>query len=248
MMRRFTDKVVLIVGGTTGIGLVTAQHFAREGAHVVIAGRDAEAGAAAVESVDNGKCRFIAADVRDGASVDALMNEIAAELGGLDCAFNNAGWEGTAVNTAQIEEADWHRMIDIKLNGTWRCMKLELKQMLARGGGAIINMVGNFGLVGFPAYASYCAAAHGVMGLTKAAAKEYARDSIRINAVCPGPVDTALLTRMAGGNEELKHSFGEPLAIGRIAQPDEVAKAVLWLASDEASYVAGAGFVMDGGG
>ena len=246
-MQRFADKVALVVGATSGIGLVTAQHFAREGARVVIAGRNADAGATATASVE-GECRFIVADAQDGASIAALMETIANDFGGVDCAFNNAGWEGTAVNTAEIEESDWQRMIDIKLTGTWRCMKLQLEQMLARGGGAIINMVGNFGLVGFPAYASYCAAAHGVMGLTKAAAKEYAGHGIRINAVCPGPVDTALLGRMAGGDEALKHSFGEPLAIGRIAQPDEVAKAVLWLASDEASYVAGAGMVLDGGG
>ncbi|MEE8297378.1 MAG: SDR family NAD(P)-dependent oxidoreductase, partial [Hyphomicrobium sp.] len=157
-MRRFAGKVALVVGGTSGIGLVTAQNFAREGAQVVIAGRDPEVGESAAGSVE-GECRFIAADVQDGVSIAALMERIATDLGGVDCAFNNAGWEGTAVNTAEIEESDWHRMIDIKLTGTWRCMKLQLEQMLTRGGGAIINMVGNFGLVGFPAYASYCAAA-----------------------------------------------------------------------------------------
>ena len=146
-----------------------------------------------------------------------------------------------------IEEADWQRMLDIKLTGLWRCMKFELKQMLVQGNGSIVNMSGNWGLVGFPEYGAYCAAAHGIMGITKAAALEYVGDGIRVNAVCPGAVDTPLLDRIFGGNEEIKNGFGEQLPMGRLATAEEIAEAVIWLSSDAASYVNGHGLELTGG-
>jgi NAD(P)-dependent dehydrogenase (short-subunit alcohol dehydrogenase family) len=167
--------------------------------------------------------------------------------GTIDIAFNNAGWEGVPAKTADIEEDDWHKMLDIKLTGVWRCMKFELKQMLNQGGGAIVNMSGNWGLVGFPEYGAYCAAAHGIMGLTKAAALEYVRDGIRVNALCPGAVDTPLLDRIFGGNQEIKKAYGEQLAMGRLATPEEIAEAVVWLCSESASYVNGHGLELTGG-
>ena len=139
-------------------------------------------------------------------------------------------------------------MIDTKLNGVWRGMKCQIPAILEAGGGSIVNMAGNWGLIGFPTYAAYCAAAHGVMGLTKAAAMEYVGAGIRINAVCPGAVDAPILDRMTGGNAEIKNSFAQQLPVGRLCSQEDIAEAVLWLASDAASYVNGVGLVLDGGG
>ncbi|MFC5995390.1 SDR family NAD(P)-dependent oxidoreductase [Pseudonocardia hispaniensis] len=250
-MATLEGKVALVVGGTTGIGLSAAIAFARAGAAVVVAGRNAEAGQAAAEKIANegALSRYLPADVQDSQSVQALVSRIAQEQGRLDVAFNNAGLDGPATRAADIDEADWLAMVNIKLSGVWRCMKYELQQMVRQGGGgAVVNMAGNWGLVGFPGYSSYCAAAHGIMGLTKAAAKEYAREGIRINAVCPGAVRSPMLSRMAGGDDELLESFGEAVAVGRVATPEEVANAVLWLASADASYVNGVGLTLDGGG
>lgn len=250
-MVRFDGKVALVVGGTAGIGLSTATAFARAGAVVVVAGRDAEAGRAAAATIaDVGVPGvYLQADVQDAGSIRAVVDRIVQDYGRLDVAFNNAGLDGPATRTAEIDEADWLAMVNTKLNGVWRCMKYELHQMTQQeGGGAVVNMAGNWGLVGFPGYSSYCAAAHGIMGLTKAAAKEYARDAIRVNAVCPGAVRSPMLFRMAGGSPEVAESFGHGLAVGRVATPEEVAEAVLWLASTEASYVNGVGLVLDGGG
>lgn len=168
-------------------------------------------------------------------------------FGRIDIAFNNAGWEGVPAKTADIEEEHWQRMLDIKLTGVWRCMKFELQQMQQQGQGVIVNMAGNWGLVGFAQYGAYCAAAHGIMGLTRTAALEYAAEGIRVNAVCPGAVDTPLLDRIFGGDQEIKNGFGASLPLGRIATPEEIADAVLWLSSDASSYVNGHGLELTGG-
>ena len=250
MVRRFQDKVVLVLGGTSGIGKTTALRFAREGAGVVIGGRNADNGNEVARSIRNGggSGLFVQTDVAD---IDALQNIVAVavkEFGGLNVAFNNAGLAGTANKTADESEADWLDMIDTKLNGVWRGMKYQIPAMLESGGGSIINMAGNWGLTSFPGYAAYCAAAHGVMGLTKAAAMEYAGAGIRINAVCPGAVDAPILDRMTGGDTEIKNSFARQLPIGRLCSQEDIAEAVLWLASDASAYVNGTGLALDGGG
>ena len=246
----FSNRVAVIVGGTSGIGRASAAAFAARGARVVLGGRDARRGedTAAALRAAGGDARYFSVDVTDSASVAALFRAIDSDYGRLDIAFNNAGWEGPAAPAGAVEEADWLRMIDTKLNGVWRCMRGELPLLQRSGGGAIVNMAGSWGLVGFPNYAPYCAAAHGIMGLTRAAALEYARAGIRVNAVCPGAVDAPMLDRMTGGAQEVKAVFGEQLAIGRICTAEEVAQAVLWLASPAASYVNGIGLPLDGGG
>jgi len=249
-MKRFTNKVALVIGGTSGIGRAVALQFAAEGASVMVGGRDVENGARVVEEIQlagtNGD--FYQTDVCSIEQVEAIVGRTVERFGTLDCAFNNAGWEGTGTATADTSEIDWQRMIDVKLTGAWRCVREQIRAMLKFNGGAIVNMAGNWGLVGFPNSASYCAVAHGVIGLTKAAALEYIDQGIRINAVCPGAVDAPMLDRMAGGDAATKSSFSTGLPIGRLCSEKDVAEAVVWLASDSAGYVNGTSLVIDGGG
>ena len=207
MVKCFHNKTVLILGGASGIGRTTALRFAQEGANVVIGGRDADNGNEVVRSMEamDADGLFVQTDVRDLEASGNAVDKAVAAFGGLNIAFNNAGLAGTGNKTADESEEDWSNMINTKLNGVWHGMKCQIPALLEAGGGAIVNMAGNWGLVGFPGYAAYCAAAHGVMGLTKAAALEYAGASVRINAVCPGAVDAPILDRMTGGNEEIKN-------------------------------------------
>ena len=250
MVKRFQDKTVLILGATSGIGRTTALRFAQEGANVVVGGRSEDNGNEVVRSIEamDGNGLFVQTDVRELDDLQNAVDRTVGEFGGLNVAFNNAGLAGTGNKAADESEADWSEMVDTKLNGVWRGMKCQVPAMLEAGGGAIVNMAGNWGLIGFPTYAAYCAAAHGVMGLTKAAAMEYVSDGIRINAVCPGAVDAPILDRMTGDNEEIKNSFAQQLPVGRLCSQEDIAEAVLWLASDAASYVNGVGLVLDGGG
>lgn len=250
MNKRFQNKTILIVGGTSGIGRTTALQFAREGANVVIGGRNADNGNEVVRSIEamDGNGLFVQTDVRDLRALQNAITRTVEVFGGLNVAFNNAGLAGTGIKTADETEEDWSDMINTKLNGVWRGMKCQIPALLESGGGSIVNMAGNWGLIGFPTYAAYCAAAHGVMGLTKAAAMEYIGAGIRINAVCPGAVDAPILDRMTGGNAGIKNSFAEQLPVGRLCSQEDIAEAVLWLASDSASYVNGVGLVLDGGG
>lgn len=244
-----TDRVALVVGGTSGIGRATAVLFAARGARVIVAGRNADAGARVVADVasQGGTARFAAADVTDSDSVNRLVAGIAASEGRLDIAFNNAGREMPWQRTGDISDADFAAMLDLKLAGVFRCLKAELAQMARQKHGVIVNMAGNWGLKGAPGFAAYCAAAHGIMGLTRSAAAEYAADNIRVNAVCPGAVDTDLLDRMVGGDADLKASLARAVPMGRLATPDDVARTVAWLCTDAASYITGQGLVLAGG-
>ncbi len=250
MYKRFPGKTVLILGATSGIGRTTALRFAQEGANVVISGRNVDNGNEVVRSIEamDGNGLFVKTDVTELSALKNAVDRTVEEFGGLNVAFNNAGLAGTGKKAADESEEDWSDMINTKLNGVWRGMKCQIPAMLETGGGSIVNMAGNWGLIGFPTYAAYCAAAHGVMGLTKAAAMEYISAGIRINAVCPGAVDAPILDRMTGGNEEIKNSFAQQLPVGRLCSQEDIAEAVLWLASDAASYVNGVGLVLDGGG
>ena len=250
MNKQFQNKTVLILGATSGIGRTTALRFAQEGANVVIGGRNEDNGNEVVRSIEamDGNGLFVQTDVREMDDLQNAVDRTVGEFGGLNVAFNNAGLAGTGNKAADESEADWSEMVDTKLNGVWRGMKCQVPAMLEAGGGAIVNMAGNWGLIGFPTYAAYCAAAHGVMGLTKAAAMEYVGAGIRINAVCPGAVDAPILDRMTGDNEEIKNSFAQQLPVGRLCSQEDIAEAVLWLASNAASYVNGVGLVLDGGG
>jgi len=250
MAKRFDDKVVLIVGGTGGIGLASARKFCAEGAKLAIAGRRTDAGAAVVAELEEmgGKAVFIQADVSSTESVADMVSASVEAFGRIDVAFNNAGWLSAMVPIAEVSESEWQKMLDIKLSGVWRGMKYQIPQMVKQGGGVIINMAGNWGLVGAANFSTYCAAAHGIMGLTKSAALEYIGSGIRVNAICPGAVDAPMMDRIAGGVDEIKYGVGETLGIGRICTAEEVAGSVLFLASEDASYVNGTALVLDGGG
>lgn len=244
------NKTALVIGGGTGIGYATARKFAESGAQVAITSRDLKrAEEASQRLLDFGYESIpLAVDVCSAASVQLGVEAVIQKWGKLDFAFNNAGWEGEPGPTEEISESSWAKMIDIKLSGVWRGMRAELKYMRQQGFGSIVNMAGNWGLVGFSNFSSYCAAAHGIVGLTKAAAKEVASAGLRVNCICPGAVDAPMLDRMVDGNEAVKQGFADQLAIGRLCTVDEVASAVTWLCSSEASYSNGITLPLDGSG
>jgi NAD(P)-dependent dehydrogenase (short-subunit alcohol dehydrogenase family) len=235
-------KVALVTGAGSGIGRATALTFAREGAKVVVADIIAEGGEETVRMVKaaGGEALFVKTDVSKAAEVEALITKVVQTYGRLDCAFNNAGIEGVFVSTAECSEENWDRTLAINLKGVWLCMKYEIPQMLKQGGGAIVNTASVAGLVGFAGLPAYVASKHGVAGLTKTAALEYAKAGIRVNAVCPGGISTPMTERLFKAVAAL-----EP--VGRMGKPEEIAEAVVWLCSDAASFVTGHAMAVDGG-
>ena len=242
-------KVALVTGGASGIGRATALAFAREGAKVVIADVAVEDGEETVRMIEEsgGKAIFVETDVSQSDQVEALINKAVETYGRLDCAFNNAGIEGEQALTPDCTEENWDRVININLKGVWLGMKYEIPQMLKQGGGAIVNMSSVAGLVGFPSSPAYVASKHGILGLTKTAALEYATEGIRVNAVCPGVIRTPMVERATGGDPEVEAQFAAMEPVGRMGKPEEVAEAVVWLCSDAASFVTGHSMVVDGG-
>ena len=244
MAGRFEGKVALVTGGGSGIGRASAVTFAKEGAKVVVADVDVEAGKETVQMItkNGGDAIFVRADVSKEAEVETLINKTVETYGRLDCAFNSAGIEANWAGIVECTEEDWDRVIDINLKGTWMCMKYEIPQMVKCGGDAIVNASSIAGLVGFPGITPYVASKHGVVGLTKAVALEYAKNGIRINAICPAAVQTPMFERTFSGDRK-------PAAVpmGRVAAPEEVAEVVLWLCSDGASFVTGHPMSVDGG-
>ena len=245
-------KVALITGAGSGIGRATSKIFAREGARLVIADLDVAGGDETLRAIkeNGGEALFVPADVSQPATADELVAKAVSAYGRLDCAFNNAGIEGAGALTHKCTIENWNRVIAINLTGVWLCMKAEIARMLEQGGGgAIVNTSSVAGLAGSRGGPAYVASKHGVAGLTKAAALEYGRHGIRINAVCPGPIRTPMMQRIMAmsGNEAAEERFikGEPLR--RFGQPEEIGEAVAWLCSDRASYVTGIPMPVDGG-
>lgn len=251
MARHFEGKVALVTGAGSGIGLATARAFAEAGAAVVLADANEEAVRRAAEELIVAKgCNALAicCDVTNDAQVAAMIERTVATFGRLDAAFNNAGVMAARAETAESSRGDWDRVIGVNLRGVWSCMKHELQQMLRQGGGgAIVNTSSIAGLTAYPGIASYIASKHGIIGLTKSAALEYATKGIRVNAVCPGLTDTPMALEFALADEEALAALVKEVPIGRLAQPKEIASAVLWLCSPAASYVVGHTLVVDGG-
>jgi NAD(P)-dependent dehydrogenase (short-subunit alcohol dehydrogenase family) len=241
--------VGIVTGGSAGIGRATARAFAREGAAVVIADVDVARGAdAAAELVAaGGRSLFVATDVRDDAQVAALVAATVTEFGGLDLAFNNAGIEGLLGPVHATPPAEWQRLLDVNVTGVWQCLRHEIPAMLERGGGAIVNASSAAGLVGFAGLAAYGATKHAVIGMTKAAALDYAQQGVRVNAVCPGLIDTEMIERLSGGEVAALDAMRASEPTGRMGAPTEVAEAVVWLCSPAASYVTGHALSVDGG-
>jgi len=249
-MALLAGKSALVTGAASGIGKAAAVVFAREGARVIVADLSEEGGAQTVRTIrDNGgEARFVHCDVSSAADVEALVAAAVKAFGRLDCAFNNAGIAGTQRKTADYDEDEFDKVIAVDLKGVWLCMRAEIRQFLAQKGlGAIVNTASAAGLVASHSMPAYTAAKHGVVGLTKCAALEYARSGIRINDVCPGVVDTPLVEGMVAGRPKLAARLDEVEPIGRKARPEEIAEAVVWLCSDAASFVTGCSMSVDGG-
>jgi NAD(P)-dependent dehydrogenase (short-subunit alcohol dehydrogenase family) len=243
---RFTDKVVLITGAASGIGRAAALAFAAEGARVAILDRSADALGAVQASLKNegSEALTMACDVSSPDQVDGAIKQVVDSFGRLDIAFNNAGVENKAAPVHEIDLAEWDRILGINLRGTFLCMKHELAQMVKQGGGVVVNTSSGAGIRGVAGGAAYAASKHAIIGLTRSAALDYAKQNIRVNAVLPGNIETPMMDRFTGGDIQKAIDL-EP--VGRLGKPEEIAESVLWMASDLGGFVTGAATVIDGG-
>jgi NAD(P)-dependent dehydrogenase (short-subunit alcohol dehydrogenase family) len=251
MAGRVEGKVALVTGGASGIGRATALTFAREGAKLIIADMNEDGGQQTAHMIreNGGEAIFVKTDVTQATAVEALISKAVETYGRLDCAHNNAGVTQRAYpSTAEYPEDDWHRVLAVNLTGVWLCMKYEIPQMLKHEGGAIVNTASVAGLVGLAGRSAYVASKHGVVGITRTAALEYAKQGIRVNCVCPGYIRTPMVEYVlqhAGAQMEAQMVAREP--IGRLGTPEEIAETVVWLCSDAASFVTGHTMTVDGG-
>jgi len=247
MENTFKDKVALVTGGSSGIGRATALAFAKKGAKVVIA--DWIENQETMDLIKNlgTEAIFVKCDISKSADVKALIAKTIDTFGRLDFAYNNAGIEGTSAPTQDCSEENWDKTLDINLKGIWLCMKYQIPVMLKKGKGSIVNCSSVAGLVGFQGLPAYVASKHGVIGLTKTAALENAKLGIRVNVVCPGVIQTPMIDRLTGKKKETIEQFTGLEPIGRFGEPEEIACAVIWLCSEEASFVTGIAMPVDGG-
>jgi len=243
-------RVALVTGGGSGIGRASSLAYARDGAKVVIVDVNVEGGEETVQSIKEagGEAILVHADVSKAVEVQQMVDRTVEAYGRLDCAFNNAGVSGRSRGTmVDHSEEEWDRVIGTNLKGVWLCMKAQIPQMLKQGGGAIVNNASVAGLVGIRRTSAYVAAKHGVVGLTKAAALEYAESGIRVNAVCPGYINTPLVRSVFDQLEGMEEEVIARHPLGRLGEPHEIAEAVVWLSSDAASFVTGHTMTVDGG-
>jgi NAD(P)-dependent dehydrogenase (short-subunit alcohol dehydrogenase family) len=250
MKERLKDKVALVTGGSSGIGRAAALVFAREGSKVVIVDVNVVGGEETVKMIKEagGRAFIEKADVTHEAEVEGAIHKAIKTYGQLNCAFNNAGGGGEMTPLIECTKENWDYVINVHLTGVWLCMKYEIPEMLKQGGGAIVNTASIFGLVGENVgLSAYIAAKHGVVGLTKAAAMEYAKANIRVNAVCPGTTRTPSIARFREVDPQSEERMIQLHPIGRLGDPFEVAEVAVWLCSDAASFVTGHAMAVDGG-
>lgn len=249
MVPQYNGKVALVTGAASGIGRASALAFARLGAKVVVADVDEAGGAATAEQIEalNTDAIFVRCNIGQRADVEAMVNMAVQTFGRLDFAHNNAGISGPQAQIADYPEEDWDQVVGVNLKGVWLCLKYELQHMLRQGGGVIVNTSSTAGVTGSRGVSPYVASKHGIVGLTKAAALEYARSNIRVNAVLPGTIHTPLIDSFIHGDERVLSQFAEGVPIGRLGTAEEVANAVVWLCSDMASLITGATLAVDGG-
>jgi NAD(P)-dependent dehydrogenase (short-subunit alcohol dehydrogenase family) len=245
----FAGKVAFVTGGGTGIGRAAALAFAREGANVVVADISEQGNQETARMIEAAGSRAIAVhcNVARSEDVKAALDNAVQTFGRLDFAFNNAGVEQPLSLAADISEEEWERIINIDLRSVFLCMKHEIPLMLKQNAGVIVNTSSGAGVKGIAGQAAYCAAKFGIVGLTKAAALDYAKSGIRINAVCPGIIETPMMGRFSGGTPEGRERVIDLEPVGRMGKPEEIAAAVLWLCSDAAAFVVGHALVIDGG-
>ncbi|MFL6805932.1 MAG: SDR family oxidoreductase [Xanthobacteraceae bacterium] len=245
----FAGKVAFVTGGANGIGRATALAFAREGADVVVADVSEQGNQETARMIEElgGRALAVRCDVTRTEDVKAALHKGVEAFGHLDFAFNNAGSEQAITATADLREEEWDRIVRANLRSVFLCMKYEIPLMLKQGGGAIVNTSSGAGVKGIAGQAAYCAAKFGIVGLTKAAALDYAKSNIRVNVVCPGIVDTPMMDRFSGGTPDGRERVIAQEPVGRMGKPEEIAAAVVWLSSDAAAFVVGHAMVIDGG-
>jgi NAD(P)-dependent dehydrogenase (short-subunit alcohol dehydrogenase family) len=249
-MTLLNDKVILVTGGSTGIGRATAGILAAEGATVIVADVQDDEGASTVAAIADGggRAEYMHVDVGDYDAVKVAIAAIADKYGALDGAFNNAGIEGPTARITDVDLADWDRVIRVNLTGVFVCMKCEIEQMMKQdSGGAIVSTASAAGLIGIPGAASYNASKHGVVGLTKTVALEYGSKNIRVNAVCPGFIETPMLNRVMDASVKIREQMVATVPMRRVAEPSEIGETVAWLLSEKSSYVTGVAMPVDGG-
>lgn len=242
------DRCILVTGGASGIGRAACLAFAREGARVLLSDVNLAGGeeTAAALRAAGGEARFVQADVGDEAQVEGLVKATVQSFGRIDGAFNNAGITGAVGPLHEIDRERFEQTLRTNLVGVFLCMKHEIRAMLAQGGGAIVNTSSGAGVVATPTLSAYCASKHAILGLTKTAALEHARTGIRVNAICPGSIDTPMLQRYMGNNPGIEKLIRAGQPGGRLGRPEEIAEAAVWLLSDRASFVSGASIFVDG--
>jgi len=248
-MADLRGKTALVTGAASGIGAASAIAFAEAGARVAVCDRDLEGAERTAKLIAEagGEACAVGVDVTDSEEVAAMVSRVVDVFGRLDCAHNNAGITGASALTADYDPSEWNRVLAVNLTGVFHCLRHELAAMLAGGGGSIVNTASFSGLVAVPRIPAYVASKHGVVGLTKAAAVEYGRRGIRVNAVCPGSTRTPMVEDFAAGDQRVEDAMAAASPMRRLAEPEEIARAVIWLCSDEASFVNGHALAVDGG-
>jgi NAD(P)-dependent dehydrogenase (short-subunit alcohol dehydrogenase family) len=248
-MGQMDGHVALVTGASSGIGRAAALAFAEQGATVVVADTNDQGGEATASQIRDagGQAMFVHADVSDAAQVDAMVERAVSTFGRLDHAFNNAGIEGASAPLTECTRENWDHTLAVNLTGVFLCLQAEIPAMRAGGGGSIVNCASIAGLNGFPGLAAYVASKHGVNGLTKAAALEFAGEDIRVNSVCPGAIDTEMIARVKAEQPQLIEQTIAAHPLGRLGRPQEIAATVVWLCSDAASFITGQVIAVDGG-